>query len=74
MKVVEFSVYPTVILRLCCGYPLVRVRQWFENGLEMEREWSGDGIRAGVGRMETDCKNVPFDRGFVEGKSEVCRG
>ena len=64
MKVVKFSVYPTVILRLCCGYPLVRIRQWFENGLEMEREWSGDGICAGVGRMETDCKKRSVRSGF----------
>ena len=31
--------YPTVIIRLCCGYHLVRYRYGIENGAEMEWEW-----------------------------------
>ena len=45
MKNVNQGYYPTVILRLCCSYHLVRVRKWPENGIETGREWRGDGLR-----------------------------
>ena len=45
--------YPTVILRLCCGYHLVRYRYGIENGVETGREWGEAGtVRIGrIGRM-----------------------
>ena len=34
-----FAIYPTAILRLCYGYPTVRVRSWLVSGAE--RVWWG---------------------------------
>ena len=63
--------YPTVMLRLSFGMDSIMGRKRVENGLEMEREWSGDGICAGVGRMDTDCKKRSVRSGFYRGNIEV---
>ena len=57
MKNEKQGYYPTVILRLYCGYHLVMVRKWPENGIETGREWRGDGLRengAGKDRGKTE--------------------
>ena len=54
MKNDKQGYYPTVILWLCCGYHLVRVRKWPENGIETGREWGGDGLRVERRRVERE--------------------
>ena len=55
MKNEKHGCYPTVIVRLCCGYHLVRCRYGIENGVEMEWKRVGNGVevkRAGKEKMQ----------------------
>ena len=47
MKNEKQGYYPTVILRLCCGYHLVRYRYGIENGVEVERKRGENGAETG---------------------------
>ena len=62
MKNEKQGCYPTVILRLCCGYHLVRVRYDAENGVEMEWKWGGNGGAGKGGWKEKMQKSNIFMR------------
>ena len=52
---------------LSYGYLMVMLWLSFGEGPTTIRKW-------GVNGVEKDCKNVPFDRGNIEGISKFCRG